>query len=147
MVQTSPQFSSQTTGSRPSSAGSTGVRPSTSAGARPNTTTGVRPVSAGVRPTQPPRKRDEGRADHQAMVYINDKIKAFEVIVITEDGENLGKMKRFDALALAQEQGMDLVQMSYNPVDKVSTAKITDFGKYMYEKKKTTKEKKKSVNK
>jgi len=37
--------------------------------------------------------------------------------------------------------------LSYNPIDKVCTAKITDFGKYLYEKKKTTKEKKKTVNK
>jgi translation initiation factor IF-3 len=56
-------------------------------------------------------------------------------------------MKRSEALALAESQGLDLVQLSYNPVDKVCTAKITDYGKYLYEKKKTTKEKKKTVNK
>ena len=38
-------------------------------------------------------------------------------------------------------------RLSYNPIDKVCTAKITDFGRYMYDKKKTTKEKKKSANK
>ena len=85
--------------------------------------------------------------DPQNLVYINDKIKAFEVIVISEEGENLGKMKRFDALALAESQWLDLVQLSYNPIDKVCTAKITDFGKYMYEKKKVSKEKKKTINK
>lgn len=85
--------------------------------------------------------------DQQNIVYINDKIKAFEVIVISEDWENLGQMKRSEALALAESQGLDLVQLSYNPVDKVCTAKITDYGKYLYEKKKTTKEKKKTVNK
>jgi translation initiation factor IF-3 len=42
---------------------------------------------------------------------------------------------------------LDLVQLSYNPVDKVCTAKITDFGKYLYDKKKVVKEKKKTINK
>lgn len=80
-------------------------------------------------------------------VYINDKIKAFEVIVIDEDDTNLGQMRRDQALRLAQEQWKDLVQLSYNPIDKVSTAKITDFGKYMYDKKRQNKEKKKTANK
>jgi translation initiation factor IF-3 len=83
----------------------------------------------------------------QNVVYINDKIKAFEVIVISEDGESLWQMKRFDALQLAESKWLDLVQLSYNPVDKVCTAKITDFGKYLYEKKRITKEKKKVANK
>lgn len=81
------------------------------------------------------------------MLYVNDKIKAFEIIVVTEEGESLGKMSRYDALALAKEQGLDLVQLSYNPIDKVCTAKITDMGKYLYEKKKIAKEKKKTANK
>ncbi len=84
----------------------------------------------------------------QQQVYMNQNIKAFEVVVINEDGENLGQMKRSQALALAEEAGLDLVQVSYNPVDKVCTAKIIDFGKYMYDKKRATKEKKKTtVNK
>lgn len=87
MVQNPPQHSSQPTS------------------VRPNTGSGV----AGIRPPQAVNntnnnRRDVKSSDQQNVVYINDKIKAFEVIVITEDGENLGKMKRFDALALAQEQ-------------------------------------------
>lgn len=136
MVQIPPQKTPQSTGPRPTTG-------SANNGARPIQNN--RPmVNNGGRPSQSNTTRRES-SDQQNVIYINDKIKAFEVIVITEDGENLGKMKRFDALALAQEQWLDLVQLSYNPVDKVSTAKITDFGKYMYEKKKTTKEKKKSV--
>lgn len=133
MVQLPPQKTSQSVGSRPI------------AGSVNN---GVRPSQASVSQNST-NKRDTKTqtSDPQNIVYINDKIKAFEVIVITDDGENLGKMKRFDALALAQEQWLDLVQLSYNPVDKVCTAKITDFGRYMYDKKKTTKEKKKTANK
>ena len=87
------------------------------------------------------------RSSQDSILYVNDKIKAFEVIVVTEDWENLGKMSRYNALSLAKEQWLDLVQLSYNPIDKVCTARITDVGKYLYEKKKVAKEKKKTANK
>ena len=127
-----PRVWTWSVGSRPSIPRSTIVRPTVSSSvSRPSTKPTVRTASP----------------DQQNIVYINDKIKAFEVIVITEDGENLWQMKRSEALLLAESQWLDLVQLSYNPIDKVCTAKITDFGKYLYEKKKTTKEKKKTVNK
>lgn len=87
--------------------------------------------------------RQERVSSGERMVFINDKIKAFNVIVLWVDGENLGVMPRARALAMAQELGMDLVQVAYNPQDKVSTAKITDFGRFQYDKKKKDKEKKK----
>lgn len=114
---------------------------------RPSQFTGNRPQTGSGGGARSQTKKDNIYGDQQNIIYVNDKIKAFEVIVITEEWENLWKMRRFDALNLAQEQGLDLVQLSYNPIDKVSTAKITDFGKYMYEKKKWAKEKKKTANK
>lgn len=113
-----------------------------SVGVRPTNTSSVSRPTSSSKPT--PRTASP---DQQNIVYINDKIKAFEVIVISEEGENLWQMKRSEALLLAESQWLDLVQLSYNPIDKVCTAKITDFGKYLYEKKKTTKEKKKTINK
>lgn len=118
-----------------------------------------RPFTAANRPTSAPKPMGSApksmdskqswdkRSNQDSVLYVNDKIKAFEVVVITEEWENLGKMSRYDALALAKEQWLDLVQLSYNPIDKVCTAKITDVGKYLYEKKKTAKEKKKTANK
>lgn len=44
---------------------------------------------------------------------------------------------------MAQDEGMDLVQIGYNAEEKVATAKIIDFGRYMYDKKKTDNQKKK----
>lgn len=44
---------------------------------------------------------------------------------------------------MAQEAGLDLVQLWYNPEEQVATAKIVDFGKYMYDKKKGETDKKK----
>ena len=78
------------------------------------------------------------------MTYINDQIRASKVIIIDDSWANLGTFPRDVALSMAQSQWMDLVQMSYNPKEFISTAKICDYGKYMYDKQKDQKEKKKS---
>lgn len=52
-------------------------------------------------------------------------------------------MSRIQALELAKEQQVDLVQMSYDPQEQICTARLVDYGKYMYLKKKSDQEKKK----
>jgi translation initiation factor IF-3 len=79
----------------------------------------------------------------QRKVFKNDEIKAFKVLVVTQEWEKVGIFPRDRALAMAAEQWMDLVQIWYNPEEKIATAKIVDFWKYMYEKKKWDSEKKK----
>lgn len=54
---------------------------------------------------------------------------------------------RAKALKMAEEEGLDLVQVSYNPKEKISICKIVDYGKYQYEMKKQDKEKKKTQKK
>ena len=54
-------------------------------------------------------------------------------------------MTRAKALTLASEKGLDLVQINYDPKTKICTAKIVDFGKYQYEKKKAESEKRKKT--
>ena len=76
-------------------------------------------------------------------MFVNEKIKAFTVMVLDENWTNLWTMPRARALATASEQWLDLVQVSYNPKDKICTAKLVDLGKYLYEKKKKVKETKK----
>lgn len=78
-----------------------------------------------------------------ARVFKNGDIKAFKILVIAEDGEQLGIMPRAKALEIAEEQWFDLVQMSYDAQTQVCTAKLVDYWKYMYDKKKTEQEKKK----
>lgn len=78
----------------------------------------------------------------QQRVYKNDEIKAFKVLVIDEEGNQLGLMPRAKALSMAEESGLDLVQLSYDATQQVSTAKLVDYGRYMYDKKKTEQEKK-----
>ncbi len=68
-------------------------------------------------------------------------IKAEEVRVIGTDGKNLGVMSLDQALNLADETGLDLVQISSG--DGVVIAKIMDVGKFLYQKKKQRVEAKK----
>ena len=56
--------------------------------------------------------------------------------VITDSGENLGTLSRFDALAKAREDGLDLVLMADSGPEGLPIVKIMDFGKMLYGKKK-----------
>ena len=76
-----------------------------------------------------------------AFVKINGKIRAREVRVIGDQGKQLGVMPLTDALNLARNQGVDLVEIAPNAVPPV--CRIVDFGKYRYEIAKKEKETKK----
>jgi len=65
-------------------------------------------------------------------VRINEAIRASELRVIGEAGEQLGIMSRSDALAAAEAAGLDLVEIS--PAASPPVAKIIDWGKYQYQK-------------
>jgi len=65
---------------------------------------------------------------------INKQIRAREVFVIDADGNQRGIMSSFDAVALAESVGLDLVEVSPNANPPV--CKILDFGKYRYEQEK-----------
>jgi len=55
--------------------------------------------------------------------------------VIDENGEQMGVMPPFDALKVARERGLDLVEISPNAVPPV--CRIQDYGKFLYEKEKS----------
>lgn len=69
---------------------------------------------------------------------INEEIRAREVRVTSEDGEQLGIMSGRDALALAIEKNLDLVEISPNA--KPPVCRILDYGKHRYEQQKRQKE-------
>ncbi len=69
---------------------------------------------------------------------INNAIKARELRVIGPKGENLGVISTLEALKVAEEANMDLIEISPNAVPPV--AKIMDFGQYRYEKKRKASE-------
>lgn len=62
---------------------------------------------------------------------INERIRASEIRVIDENGENLGVMPPKEALALAKERGLDLVEVASQATPIV--CKIVDYGKYHYQ--------------
>lgn len=64
----------------------------------------------------------------------NQQIKASQLRVIGSDGENLGVLKKDQALKKAKEAGLDLVVVAQNSNPPV--AKIMNFGKYQYKQKK-----------
>ncbi len=65
---------------------------------------------------------------------INEAIEALEVRLIGADGEQVGVVKTTEALAMAQEASLDLVQIAgdSNPV----VCKIMDYGKHLFDIKK-----------
>ncbi|TJY56734.1 translation initiation factor IF-3 [Sinimarinibacterium sp. CAU 1509] len=62
----------------------------------------------------------------------NHQISAPRVRVILDDGTQMGIMLTRDALARAEEEGMDLVEVSPNAEPPV--CKVMDYGKYLYQK-------------
>ena len=74
----------------------------------------------------------------QQFVRVNQKIRAREVRVIDSDGKQLGIILISAALAAAQQQGMDLVEVAPNATPPV--CRIVDFGKYKYEQEKRDRE-------
>ena len=75
---------------------------------------------------------------------MNDKIKSPEVLLISEKGEQKGVVKIEEALELANEANLDLVEISPNSNPPV--CKILDFGKYRYEQSKKAQGAKKHQN-
>ncbi|SFV60914.1 Translation initiation factor 3 [hydrothermal vent metagenome] len=73
---------------------------------------------------------------------MNDKIRARELRVLADDGEQLGIISRDKALQIAENRGLDLVLVS--PDAKPPVAKIMDYGKHKYQLEKKKKEAKKN---
>lgn len=80
-------------------------------------------------------------------VFINEAIKAMNIVVIDESWENLWTHRRDYALWMAEEKWLDLVQMSYDFSKNTAICKIVDRWKYQYQKKKDENTKRKTANK
>lgn len=79
-----------------------------------------------------------GIASKSKDLFINEQIRAKEVMVIGPNGEQLGTKPIKDALTLANYAGFDLVLINSNSNPPV--CKIMDYNKYKYENKKRNKE-------
>ena len=72
----------------------------------------------------------------------NERIRSPQVQVISSDGKNLGTLATQEAINIAKQEGLDLIEISPNANPPV--CKIIDIGKYKYElQKKANKAKKK----
>ena len=72
----------------------------------------------------------------------NEKIRATQVRVINSDGQNLGTLSTQEAINIAKQKGLDLIEIS--PKANPPVCKIIDIGKYKYDlQKKANKAKKK----
>ena len=80
-------------------------------------------------------------ASPASFVRVNGKIRAREVRVIGVDGNQLGVIQLTDAINLARQHGVDLVEIAATAVPPV--CRLVDFGKYRYELSKKEKESKK----
>jgi len=73
---------------------------------------------------------------------MNESIRATELRVLGDDGEQFGIISRADALQIAEDKGLDLVLVS--PDAKPPVAKVMDYGKHKYEIEKKKKEARKN---
>jgi translation initiation factor IF-3 len=72
---------------------------------------------------------------------VNEKIRALQVRVIGSDGSQLGILPIKQALEIAREEGLDLVEVAPNAEPPV--CKVMDYGKYKYQQSKRSQEAKK----
>jgi translation initiation factor IF-3 len=79
--------------------------------------------------------------NQDSYVRVNGKIRAREVRVISADGKQVGILPLNEALAMARELGVDLVEIAPNANPPV--CKLIDYGKFRYEQAKKEKETKK----
>jgi translation initiation factor IF-3 len=72
---------------------------------------------------------------------MNERIRAREVRVIGDEGEQIGIMPPFEALKMAREKNLDLVEIS--PTAQPPVCRIMDYGKFLYQNEKREREAKK----
>ncbi|MFN2204183.1 MAG: translation initiation factor IF-3 [Caldilineaceae bacterium] len=87
-------------------------------------------------------RRSTFRPPQQDNTRVNDGIRAREIRVIGADGEQLGIMTVPEALRIADEKELDLVEVAPNSTPPV--CRLMDYGKYLYEKQKRDRESRKS---
>jgi translation initiation factor IF-3 len=80
-------------------------------------------------------------AERGGGLRVNERIRAREVRVIDDAGNQLGVMSLFDAMKAARDAGLDVVEISPTAVPPV--CKLVDYGKFLYEQNKKAHEQKK----
>lgn len=84
---------------------------------------------------------ERGPSSSSSGLRVNERIRAREVRLIDEAGNQFGVVSLFDALKRARDSGLDLVEISPNANPPV--CKLVDYGKFLYEQNKKAHEQKK----
>jgi len=77
---------------------------------------------------------------------VNERIRARVILLITENGDNLGKVSLNEGLSRAEQVKLDLVEVNSDS-NEAPICKIMDFGKWKYEQSKREKKKKSQTQK
>lgn len=90
-------------------------------------------------------KTENKKSDNKRQITVraNYDIRKPYVKLITDNG--LKQYKTSDAISLAESDGLDLVEISFDKESKMPICKILDYGKYVYDLKKREKEQKKAT--
>ena len=71
------------------------------------------------------------------LTRVNRMIRIPRVMVVDEDGEQLGVLETLEAITIAEDRGLDLVEVA--PTARPPVCKIMDYGKFKYEQAKKAK--------
>ena len=85
---------------------------------------------------------DGGERIADRSVRINERIRAKEIRVVDDQGGQLGVMQPFEAMRIARERALDLVEISPTAVPPV--CKIMDYGRFLYQENKRAHEARKN---
>jgi len=88
-------------------------------------------------------RRFKKKQENRKFYRVNERIFAHTLRVLDSNGRQIRVMSKFDALKLAQEQAVDLVEIA--PMAKPPVAKLIDFKKFLYQEAKKKKEEKKKA--
>ncbi len=88
-------------------------------------------------------KRFKKQNQQQRFYRTNDRIFAHTLRVLDTEGKQIGVLSRFEAVRMAREAGLDLVEVA--PTASPPVAKIIDFKKFLYQESKKKREEKKKA--
>lgn len=88
-------------------------------------------------------KRYRRQEDTRKQYRTNERIFAQSLRVLDTEGKQIGVLQKTEALKLAKDQGLDLVEIA--PLAKPPVAKIIDFRKFLYQEEKKKREEKKKA--
>lgn len=83
---------------------------------------------------RPPRRGRRLQEPEQSGPRVNDRIRAPRVLVIDEEGAKLGEFLTEDAIQMARDRGVDLIEVA--PNGRPPVCRLGDFGRIKYEKQK-----------